>query len=86
MVERGELEPHLGFGRGDPPAQLEKRHQAFPPTGLIAFSKVVIPGPCKFQSTREREMSLNRQDQVVLSAKYFNVSAKKVHIFSVTAK
>ena len=26
MVERGEVEPHFGLGRSDPPAQLEKRH------------------------------------------------------------
>jgi hypothetical protein len=45
MVERREVEPYLGFGRSDPPAQLEKRHQAFPPTRLLAFAKVVIPDP-----------------------------------------
>src|SRR3989442_15334445 len=41
---------------------------------------------CKFQSRREREMSFNRQNKVVLSAKYFNGSAKKVSLFSGSAK
>src|SRR5438270_865134 len=45
MIERGEVEPHLGFRGGDPPAQLEERCQAFPPTGLITFPKVVISDP-----------------------------------------
>ncbi len=45
MIERGEVEPYLSLRRGDPPAQLEKRHQAFPPTRLIAFAKVIIPDP-----------------------------------------
>ena len=30
---------------------------------------------CKFQRKRERELSLNPQDQAILSAKYFNASA-----------
>ncbi|EFH83022.1 hypothetical protein Krac_3933 [Ktedonobacter racemifer DSM 44963] len=41
---------------------------------------------CKFQSKREREMSLNRPFSSNVSAKYFNVSANKVQIFSVSAK
>lgn len=41
---------------------------------------------CKFQRKREREMSLNRLDLAILSAKYFNGSANKVQIFSVSAK
>ncbi len=45
MVEWREVEPHLSLRRGDPPAQPEKRHQAFPSTAVIAFSKVVIPDP-----------------------------------------
>src|SRR6266567_5494288 len=45
MIERGDVEPHLSFRRGDPPAQLEERYQAFPPTGLITFPKVVISDP-----------------------------------------
>ena len=45
MIEWGEVEPHLGFRRGDPPAQLEEWHKTFPPTGLIAFPKVVITDP-----------------------------------------
>jgi hypothetical protein len=45
MIERGEVEPHFGLRRGDPPAQLEERYQAFPPTGLITFPKVVISDP-----------------------------------------
>jgi hypothetical protein len=45
MIERGEVEPHLSFRRGDPPAQLEERYQAFPPTGLITFPKGVISDP-----------------------------------------
>ena len=45
MIERGEVEPHFGFRGGDKPAQLEERYQAFPPTGLITFPKVVISDP-----------------------------------------
>jgi hypothetical protein len=45
MIERGEVEPHFGLRGGDPPAQLEERYQAFPPTGLITFPKVVISDP-----------------------------------------
>lgn len=52
----------------------------------IRGRKVLVTGPCRFQRKREREKSLNWQDQAVLSAKKFNVSAKKGHIFSVNAK
>jgi len=45
MIEWGEVQLHLGLRCCDPPAQLEKRYQAFTPTGLIAFPKVVIPDP-----------------------------------------
>jgi hypothetical protein len=45
MIERGEVEPYFGCGCGDPATQLEKRHQAFPPTRLLAFSKVMITDP-----------------------------------------
>ena len=31
MIERGEVEPHLGLRGGDPPAQLEERYQASHP-------------------------------------------------------
>ena len=52
----------------------------------IGGGKETVTHPCRFQRKREREMSLNRQDQAVLSAKYFNGSAKKGQIFSVSAK
>ncbi len=45
VIERREVEPYLGLCRGNPPAQVEERHKAFPPTRLIAFPKVVIPEP-----------------------------------------
>ena len=45
VVEWAEVESHLVLRCGNPAAQLEERHQAFPPTRLIACSKVVIPGP-----------------------------------------
>ncbi len=45
MVEWTEVESHLVLRWGNPAAQLEERHQAFPPTRLVAFSKVVIPDP-----------------------------------------
>ncbi len=45
MVEWAEIEFHLVLRCGNPAAQLEERQQAFPPTRLIACSKVVIPDP-----------------------------------------
>jgi hypothetical protein len=41
---------------------------------------------CKFQRKREHEMSLNGPFSSDISAKYFNVIAKKVQIFSAIAK
>ena len=45
MVERGEVQCHLGWRGSDPPAQLEERQQAFPPARLIALPKIVITQP-----------------------------------------
>ena len=45
MVEWAEVESHLVLRCGNPAAQLEEWHQAFPATRLVAFSKVVIPDP-----------------------------------------
>ena len=45
MVEWAEIEAHLVVRCGNPAAQLEERQQAFPPTRLVACSKVVIPDP-----------------------------------------
>ena len=86
VVEGAKLYSHSSCFLCDPSAEPKEGGKSMPGCMSIGCREVVITDPCKFQSTREREMSLNRQDQVVLSAKYFNGSAKKAHIFSVTAK
>src|SRR5205807_166224 len=45
VVEWAEVESHLVLRCGNPAAQLEAWHQAFPATRLVAFSKVVMPDP-----------------------------------------
>lgn len=45
MVEWGELQSHLGWRGANPPAQLEERHQTFPPARLIARPKGAISQP-----------------------------------------
>ena len=86
IIERSQVHPHDVCFSHHPSGQAKEREQPLPRRMSIRGGEVVITDPCKFQRKREREMSLNRQDQVVLSAKYFNVSAKKAHIFSVNAK
>jgi len=67
VIERGEVEPYLGLCRGDPPAQVEERHKAFPPTRLIAFPKVVIPEP----HAQIRESNLQQSHDLIFGVIQF---------------
>ncbi len=67
MVKRREVEPHRGFRRGDPAAQLEERQQAFPPTRLIAFPKVMLTGP----HTHIREPDLQQRHDLIFGVIQF---------------
>jgi hypothetical protein len=67
VVERGEVEPHFGLRRGDPPTQLEERHHAFPATRLIAFPKVVITEP----HAQIREANLQQSHDLIFGVIQF---------------
>ena len=86
VVERLEFHLDAFCSPVYPPWQLEEDLQAMPTRMSVRFWKIAVTRPCRFQRKREREMSLNPQDQAILSAKYFNVSAEKVPIFRVSAK
>jgi len=86
VVERLEFHLDAFCSPVYPPWQLEEDLQAMPTRMSVRFWKIAVTRPCKLQRKREREMSSNRPFSSHISAKYFNVSAKKVHIFSVTAK
>src|SRR5260221_6258471 len=82
VVERSQFDlDRPGIAR-DGAGELEEWKQTMPGRMGVRSRKVLVTHPCRFQRKREREMSLNRQDQAVLSAKKFNRSAKKGHIFS----
>ena len=67
VIEQGEVEPYLGLCRGDPAAQVEERHKAFPPTRLIAFPKVVIPEP----HAQMRESNLQQSHDLIFGVIQF---------------
>ncbi len=86
IIERTQFDSYGGRISCDAAGESEERDQSQPSRMSVGGREVVVTDPCKFQRKREREMSFNRQDQAVLSAKNFNGSAKKGHIFSVIAK